>query len=213
MFHSNKKTKNVLWIVAASVCFFSTSALAFNEQKFQEAHKSFMEKGSEERAAAAFTELLQQEPGDSLLMVYAGSATAQLATTTRLPWKMMSYAEDGLAMIDKALQLAANTDASAMHGTTPVALEVKYVAASTFLAVPGFMNRGVRGQKLLSDVLENKQFEKTPIGFKGAVWIRAAKAALMKNQNGDAKRYLHYVIEQNAPQAEAAKAMLKGIAA
>ncbi len=213
MFHPNKKIQGVLLISAVLVCITCAPVQAFNEKKFQEAHKSFMGKGAEKKAAAAFTELLQQEPGDPLLMVYAGSATAQLATTTSLPWKMMSYAEDGLAMIDKALQLVVNTEVSLMHGATPVVLEVKYIAANTFLVVPGFMNRGVRGQKLLSDILENKQFEQTPIAFKGAVWMRAAKTALRKNQYDEARRYLNNVIEQKAPKTEAAKAILTGIAA
>ena len=108
-----------------------------------------------------------------------------------------------------ALQIAANS--TALHDSTPVILEVKLVAANTFLAVPGFMNRSVRGSKLLSDVIDNSQLEKTHAGFRGAVWMRAAALALEQKRPDDAKRFLNNIIQNNAPQAEAARGMLKGV--
>lgn len=191
----------------------SPQAIAFSEPQFQSALQLLIAPGgSEERAAEAFSALLKQEPGNPLLMAYSGSATARLATTTVFPWKKMSYAEDGLAMLDKALQLVATTDGEQLHGATAIVLEVKFTAASTFLALPGFMNRAARGNKLLAEVLESKQFEQATLGFRGAVWMRAAKLALEQNRKDDARRYLNAVISHSAPQQEAAKGMLKGVA-
>ncbi|MFZ6814123.1 hypothetical protein ACO0K3_06615 [Undibacterium sp. Rencai35W] len=218
--HKNSVTKSVLSRTSLSKIALSTllalsissNAAAYSEPQFQSAFQHFMAhsgQGDEEKAAEAFNTLLKQEPANPLLMAYAGAATSKLATTTIFPWKKMSYAEEGLAMLDKALQIAANS--TALHDSTPVILEVKFVAANTFLAVPGFMNRSVRGSKLLSDVIDNPQLEKTHAGFRGAVWMRAAALALEQKRPDDAKRFLNNIIQNNAPQAEAARGMLKGV--
>lgn len=191
----------------------STQAMAFSDAQFQSAFQQFVQSGSgkEESIANAFNDLLKQDPTSPLVMAYAGASTTKLAATTSLPWKRMSYAEDGLAMLEKALQLAASNEAAQGHGSTPAVLEVKFVAANTFLAVPAFMNRGQRGGKLLNEVLEHKDFNKAEPGFRGSVLMRAANLANEQKRPDDAKRYLNEVLKQNAPQAEAARAMLKGL--
>lgn len=215
---SRKKIIITAFLLMLKLCltltFFSLTsgkAMAFSESQFQVAFLQFSSaSGAEERAAESFTALLKKEPSNSLLMAYLGAATSRLAAVASWPWKKMSYAEEGMAMLDKALQLAAVAETE-MHGTIPVAIEVKFVAANTFLAVPGFMNRGPRGAKLLSEVIEHKQFNQTALGFRGAVWIRAARLALEQKRNEDAKRYLNAVIQSGAPQVEAAKGLLKGV--
>ena len=164
-----------------------------------------------EQAADEFDALLKAEPANPVLMAYAGASTAMKAGTTLAPWKKMGFAEDGLAQIDKALALLTPAhDAPIQHGT-PGALEVKFIAANTFLAVPGFMNRSARGTKLLNEVLASPLFASAPLPFKGQVWMRAAALATQEQRAPDAKRYLNEVISQGAPQAEVAKAKLKDI--
>ncbi|MFZ6778999.1 hypothetical protein ACO0LD_19405 [Undibacterium sp. Ji83W] len=206
-------TSKKILLASSLALLVSSQAMAFSEPEFKTAFQQFTQsgKGSEEAAASAFNELLKQDPASPLIMAYAGASTGRLAVTTMFPWKKMSYAEDGMAMLEKALQLAAANENAQAHGSTPVILEVKYVAASTFLAVPAFMNRGPRGVKLLNEVLEHKQFDKAEPGFRGSVLMRAASLANEQKRPEDAKRYLNEVVKQNAPQAEAAKAMLKGI--
>jgi hypothetical protein len=80
------------------------------------------------------------EPTNPVLLAYTGAATAMKANTTWLPWKKMGFAEDGLAQLDKALAMLTPPQRPVQNGT-PGVLEVKFVAANTFLAVPGFMNR------------------------------------------------------------------------
>ena len=202
-----------LFFTAAVFGLTGAKAMAASEPEFQAALQQLISPtGSKEIAAESFAALLKKEPTNPLLMAYSGSATSSLATTTSLPWKKMSFAEEGLAMLDKALQLVGASDASEMHGTTPVLLEVKFTASNTFLAVPGFMNRGPRGEKLLAEVLAHKQFEQAPLGFRGAVWMRAARLAHEQKRNEDEKRFLNEVIKNSAPQAEGAKAMLKAVA-
>jgi hypothetical protein len=125
----------------------------------------------------------------------------------------MGYAEDGMALIDKALALLTPAHDTPMQRGTPGSLEVRYVAANTFLAMPSFMNRGARGAKLLADVLASPLFDAAPLPFQGTVWMRAATLALKEQRKDDARRYLNVVVARNAPQAEQARALLKSEAA
>jgi hypothetical protein len=186
--------------------FATRSAQAAPDAAFQSAFQHFASASAGDSAevnpaADAFEALLKAEPANPVLMAYAGASTSLKASTTLLPMKKMSYAEDGLALLDKSLALLT------------AASDAKFVAANTFLAVPGFMNRGARGAKLLTEVLESPLFAKAPLPFKGQVWMRAAALAAKERRAQDARRYLNEVITQGAPQAEAAKAKVKEIAA
>lgn len=194
------------------------SALAAPAAAFDSAFQLFNsatagDGGDVDRSSAAFDALLAAEPANPVLMAYAGASTAMKARTTLVPLKKMGYAEDGLAQIDKALaMLTPAHDAPLQHGT-PGSLETRFVAANTFLAVPGFMNRGARGSKLLGEVIASPLFAAAPLPFKGTVWMRAATLAISEQRVADARRYLQEIVAQGAPQAEAARARLKEIAA
>ena len=165
-----------------------------------------------DKASDAFNALLAADPTNPVLMVYAGAATSMKAGATMLPWKKMAYADEGLAQVDKALaMLTPASDAPIQHGTSGT-LEVKFTAANTFLALPGFMNRGARGAKMLNEVLVSPLFPGSPLAFKGTVWLRAAQLAIKEQRTDDAKKFLNEIVAQNAPQADAARAKLKELA-
>jgi hypothetical protein len=202
-------------IVLAS-CVASV-AIAASDTTFESAFRHFIgasngDKSATEPAADEFEALRKAEPANPVLMAYAGATTAMRAGTTALPWKKMGYAEDGLAVLDESLaMLTPAHDAPIQHGT-PGSLEVRFVAANTFLAVPAFMNRGARGIKLLNEVLASPLFATAPLPFRGTVWMRAAALAMKEQRPADAERYLNEVITRNAPQADKARVLLKGAA-
>lgn len=185
--------------------------------QFQPAYDQFIlatqgNEGAIGKAADSFVELLRKEPTNPVLMAYAGAATAMKATTTLLPWKKMGYADDGLAMLDKSLSLLNTTHNAALQHDVPAVLEVKFVAANTFLAVPGFMNRGARGAKLLADVTASALLTTAPLSFRGDVWMKAASVATKDKRFDEARKFLNGVINANAPQAQAARAQLGTLA-
>jgi hypothetical protein len=210
------------WHHAAVITLMALSTLAMlgsafaaaPDAAFQSAFQHFVgasngDAAQVDQAADEFDALLKAEPTNPVLLAYVGASTALRASTTVVPLRKLGYADDGLALIDKALALLAPAhDAPIQHGT-PGSLEVRFVAANTYLAVPGFMNRGARGTKLLNDVLASPLFAAAPVSFKGSVWMRAAKLAIKEQRTPDARRWLDEVIAQGAPQAEAAKAALK----
>ena len=119
-----------------------------------------------EPAANEWRALSTAEPTDPLLRAYAGASTSMLAKTTLLPWRKMGLAEDGLALIDKALaQLTPAHDAQVVQGA-PVGLHTRFVAASTFLALPSMLNRGARGAKLLDEVAHSPSLAAAEPGSK-----------------------------------------------
>ena len=202
---------------AAAVLALAGSAWAVPEAQFLPAFDLFIQAnaGNENaigKSADAFAALLKAEPGNPVLMAYAGAATTMKANTTMLPWKKMSYAEDGLAMLDKALALLTPDSAAPLQHGVPAALEVRFVAANTFLAVPGFMNRGARGSKLLGEVLASPLLAGSPLPFRGDVWMKAAEVAARDKRTDDARKYLNEVVNARAPQADAARAQLKVLA-
>jgi hypothetical protein len=189
-------------------------ALAADPAAFDAAFAAFQranagDEGAIDAAVDKFDALSTAEPGEPVLLAYSGSATAMRARTTLLPWKKMSYAEDGLARIDKALALLTPAHDAPLHRGIPASVEVRFVAAGTFLAMPSMFNRHARGTKLLADVLASPLLGSAPLGFRGAVWLRAGIEAVADKRPDEARRWLQQVLSSGAPQAANAQAKLK----
>jgi hypothetical protein len=165
-----------------------------------------------DKSIQIFAALHQGEPTNPVLLAYLGAGTAMQANTTYLPWKKMGYAEDGLALLDKALTMLTPVHNNPVQHQVPGVLEVRLVAANTFLAVPGFMNRSARGAKLLGEVLGSPLLASAPLVFRADVWLAAARLAIREQRPDDARKYLDWVVKADAPQAAAARAQLKALA-
>ena len=164
-----------------------------------------------DEAARRWAELSAAEPGDPVLRAYAGSSTALLATTTLLPWRKMTHAEDGLAMLDKALAMLSPAHDAPAHQGVPASLETRLIAASTFLGLPAMFNRQARGAKLLDELLRQPLLEGAPLPFRGVVWMTAANNAIKSQRNDEARQWLQKIVASAAPQAAAAQAKLKAL--
>src|SRR5262245_59877659 len=139
---------------AAWIALAAPPACAADAAGFEAAFTSFQRgaAGDEhaiDTAVEQFTRLADADPGDPLLLAYSGAATALQARAAVLPWKKLSYADEGLARLDKALGLLQPAYDTLLHRGTPTSLETRFVAANTFLGMPGAFNRGARGRKLL----------------------------------------------------------------
>ncbi len=208
------------WAVASIAMLslaLTVSAHAATDAAFDAAYRSFAKAAAGDdsaidASASAFESLRAAEPANPVVVAYAGASTTMRAKSALAPLDKMARAEDGLALLDKSLaMLTPAHDAPIEHGT-PGSLEVRFVAANTFLGVPSFMNRGTKGRKLLDDVLASALLEKAPLPFQGAVWMRAAELAAKDRRADDARRWLNEIVSKNAPQADRARAMLKELA-
>lgn len=214
MIQSRLQSIPLLGLAALSAALLTTTpASAYAEADYDAANKHLLAANAGDKSAIPaaiekFGGLSKAEPTNPLLLVNLGAVTSMQSRTTMLPWKKISYAEDGLALQDRALALLAPAQDTELHNGTPVSLLVRYVASNTFLAVPGFFNRGAQGGKLMNEILTNPMFETSPLQFKGTVWMRAARWADDDKRQDDVKHFLNLVITNNAPQAGAAKTQL-----
>lgn len=209
--------KPVAPLLAAALMSACAVAQPVSDEAFQQAFNRFKQAvggqtDAVDGAADAFAKLLAEQPGDPVLMAYAGASTSLRARTTVMPWKKLGYAEDGLAQIDKALTVAASLPNLPAHRGTAGVLELKFVAATSMLAVPPFLNRAQRGTKLLNEVLDNPAFPSAPPAFRAEVLLRAADLALENKQSPQARRYLNDAVALNTPQSEVAKTKLREVA-
>ena len=81
-------------LVGSLVMLLVTVAHAVPETQFQPAFDQFRlastgHDSAIEKSADAFATLLKIEPGNPVLMAYAGASISLKATTTWLPWKKM----------------------------------------------------------------------------------------------------------------------------
>ncbi|MGZ5713606.1 MAG: hypothetical protein ACXWIG_05560 [Caldimonas sp.] len=204
--------------LALSLLAISGTARAASDDAFQRAFQSFAKAAAGDAAAiaaaaAAFEALRIAEPANPVVTAYAGASIALQARTAPQPLRKMSLAEDGLALIDSSLAMLTPAHDAPSERGAPGSLEVRFVAANTFLGVPAFMNRGARGRKLLDEVLASPLFDKAPLPFQGSVWLRAAELAAREQRADDARRYLNQIVSRNAPQVDRARTLLKGPAA
>ncbi len=213
---SHLPRRSVLLAALALGLSFGAATAATTDAQFQAAFQTFQaaqdgDSAALEGSADQFNDLLKAEPGHPMLMVYAGAATALKAKSTFMPWKKISHAEDGLALIDKGLALLQPAHDTALLNRSPVSLQARFTAASTFLNLPAFFNRQARGVKLLTDVQMSPLLSQAAPGFQGAVLMRTGQLAAKEFRNADARRDFQAVIQRQLPQAEAAKAQLQGL--
>lgn len=166
-------------VLVAAAC----SAQAAPDAQFVPAFQSFLLASEGQDAAlasalAGFDALSQAEPASPVLLAYRGAATAMQARTTYLPWRKMAYAEDGLALLDKALAMLQPAHDAPGQRQIPAVLDVKLVAANTFLALPAMMNRRDRGEKLLGEVARSPLLPSAPPAFQESVRKALDKARL-----------------------------------
>jgi len=213
----SKQPRRGILLAALALCLsFGAATAATTDAQFQAAFQTFQaaqngDSAALDVAADQFNALLKAEPGHPMLMVYAGAATSLKAKSTFMPWKKIGYAEDGLALIDKGLALLQPAHDTALLNRSPVSLQARFTAASTFLNLPAFFNRNARGVKLLADVHGSPLLSQATPGFQGAVLMRAGEQAAKEFRNADARRDFQAVIQRQLPQAEAAKAQLQGL--
>ena len=164
-------------LLAAAPAFAAVPEPAYEAavQQFQQAAAGSDTKAIE-AAAEQFGQLAAIDPSDPVLLAYSGAATAMRATTTMLPWRKMSYAEDGLAQLDKALALLKPEHDVPLHRNVPASLETRLVAANTFIRLPAMFNRRARGVRLLDEVVKSPLLAAAPAGFRAAVATAQSRA-------------------------------------
>ena len=130
---------------------------------------------------------------DQTLQVFVrcrmGSLVSMQARDTWTPWNKMRYAEQGLDLIDQALELLTNADQQKIFDDITITQHTQLTAAITFTSLPKFFKRWSQAEYLFKSIVSNKQFEKSPLAFQQLVWTQRANLALQRGQNEQSKQW------------------------
>ena len=139
---------------------FSPISQADLKSDFQQAHLSFLayidEAGSSfDQAWDLFEKLDANYPDHPAVQVYFGSMETLKARNAWMPWTKMKWVEQGLDRIDRALSLLKPEHQRQFLIATSIALDTQISAASTFLAVPSFLNRLQDGKDMFAEIQQS----------------------------------------------------------
>lgn len=196
-----------LTLIAILAALATTSAQALDSTAWNAAQTQFAQaqsgqSGSAAKAASLFGTLAEEDAQNPLPRVYLGSAETMQARDALAPWTKIRHCEQGLADIDRALALLRPEHSQARPGQVPVSATVKLTAASTFVALPGFFNRGQAGRKLLGELIAEPGFAALPTAFRAQTLDAAARSA----DNPAVRRdYLSRLAELDSPLAAKAR--------
>jgi hypothetical protein len=151
------------------------------------------EKGAEQ-ALEAFAKLVAAEPQNPLYLAYLGSSWTLKGRDAWAPWTKMRHTEQGLAMLDKSLAfLAPEHEQRSAHGV-PVATEVRLVASSTFLALPGLFHKQEAGKSVLAAALSSPGFALSTADVRAELEFLSAQVARTENAPGREAEALRRVL-------------------
>lgn len=180
------------------------------EAAFQKA--AAKEGGATDDAVQRFEQLIATDsPLSPLFAAYLGAAQTLQGRDAWMPWTKMRATERGLNTLEKALrQLEPRHDRELARGT-PVAIEVRLVAATTFIAVPAMFNRYDQGKQALRDAFASPAYAAAPAEVKARLHQQAALAAGRDKNPGEEAAHLKQALDA-APAgaiAEAARRRLQ----
>jgi len=149
-------------IVVAGACLLGFSVLqagdAHSDPALQHLAQAFAEAGKDRsKLDAAFSvaeQTLKALPDNPVALVYKGSLSAQRAGAAFLPWKKLGYLREGMDLMDRALDIAAQPS-----GDSAALLQVRMVRALTNARIPSSFGRAAMARDDFTKVLASAQFK------------------------------------------------------
>ncbi|MCW8330239.1 hypothetical protein MD588_15620 [Photobacterium sp. SDRW27] len=144
--------------------------------------------------------LIEREGAKPVTLAYLGSAETLKGRDAWMPWTAMKYVEQGLAKIDKGLNLlAANPiplqEQQVLQGV-PESYLTQAISASTYTLLPDMFNRFERGYDIYLSLLAQPEFSQAPFAATAWIYGYAIEAAIRAEDLPQAKTWLA-VMERN----------------
>ena len=171
------------------VCSYSASA-SINEQQLASYFQAAQ--GDYSQLDSLYKELQlahQQQPSDPWTLFYLGGTETLKGDDAWMPWTQMRYTEDGLARMDKALNMIGEEQWQQQYRYLPQAIYMQATAAVTFTSVPDFFNYQDQGMQLFKQVLNDQRFLQSPAQATSWVYRFAVEAALNNQQPALAQQW------------------------
>ncbi|MCO1336352.1 hypothetical protein MO867_18630 [Microbulbifer sp. OS29] len=158
----------------------SMSSFAAVDARLEDLYqKAVSDGGTAIRESYEYFKLAQeQDPGDPVALFYLGASETLMASESWLPWNKVSYAENGIARMDKALMMMEElkNPGLSVEGI-PHDLLFKGIAATTFTKVPKFFNAFDRGYGLYHELMADPRIAQMPPNAISWIYCGALQAA------------------------------------
>jgi hypothetical protein len=141
-----------------------------------------------------------------LYQAYLGAAQALQGRDAWMPWNKLSAADKGLATLDKALRRLAPRHNKDMLRGSPVAVEARLVAATTFLALPEMFHRFDDAKDILRAAFASPAFAAAPATVRARLHVQAAIAAARDKKPAEERQQLQQALAVQADRPIAASA-------
>ncbi len=145
------------------------------------------------------------DPADPVALFYFGASGTLMGRESWMPWNKLSYTENGLARMDKALSMLSEDPDQPAIDQLPQDLYLKASAAIVFTDVPEMFSYFERGYGLFQEVFDDPRFSAIPLREKTWIYYYAIKAADSKgdvdNLNNWTNLLLDSGLEDNFVQA------------
>ncbi|WP_445360023.1 hypothetical protein ACJJIL_14490 [Microbulbifer sp. EKSA005] len=171
--------KRLLVIMALNLGV-SVSSFAAQDAKMEDLYQKAAAQGGAaiEESYEAFKTLQKDNPSDPIVLFYLGASETLMAKESWLPWRKVSYAENGIARMDKALTIIEEMDNPGRSSQgMPQDLLLKGIAATTFTKVPKLFNSFDRGFELYHELMGDPRIGYMPPDATRWIYCGALQAA------------------------------------
>ncbi|WHI47969.1 hypothetical protein [Microbulbifer sp. VAAF005] len=158
----------------------STSSFAAVDAQMEDLYQKATKAGGTAVMASykAFKLAQKEDPSDPIALFYLGASETLMAKESWLPWRKVSYAENGIARMDKALTIIEEMDNPGRSSQgMPQDLLLKGIAATTFTKVPKFFNSFDRGFELYHELMGDPRIGYMPTDATRWIYCGALQAA------------------------------------
>lgn len=172
----------------ACLLFLVAAAGAGQDEDFAAAEVLFQkaaggDKNAVDDAVARFERLAAADtPYAPTFQAYLGAAQAMQGRDAWMPWTKMRATERGLSTLDKVLRRLEARHDDVLLRQVPVGLEVRLIAATTFIALPDLFHRFDSGKALLRAAFGRPAFAAAPPAVRAALHRQAALVAAKEKQ-------------------------------
>ncbi|WP_444927289.1 hypothetical protein ACJJI4_04985 [Microbulbifer sp. TRSA002] len=171
--------KRLLVIMALNLGV-SVSSIAAQDVQMEDLYQKAAAQGGAaiEDSYEVFKTLQKDNPSDPIALFYLGASETLMAKESWLPWRKVSYAENGIARMDKALTIIEEMDNPGRSSQgMPQDLLLKGIAAITFTKVPKFFNSFDRGFELYHELMGDPRMGYMPPDATHWIYCGALQAA------------------------------------
>lgn len=141
-------------------------------------------------AFEAFNRLHGESPEEPIALVLLGASQTLQGRDARMIWSRLSYTEEGLENMERALKLVTPNHDDLWFEGLPVSLLVNAVAGIVYVGVPSRFGRFEPGLQLLSTALNHPQREQADAKAMAPVYRFTLDAAMQVDDQALARQAL-----------------------